>query len=355
MAATPSPVDKSQAGIDARQYHIGVAPGEVSTVALLPGDPFRVPLVAEFLTDVREVAHNREHRTMTGSYKGRRITATSTGMGCPSTAIAVEELARVGVTSVIRVGSSAGLQAGIVPGDLLVSEGSYRMDGTTDAYLPRGFPSVPDAELTLALTRNAERIAAAAGSHAYTGISTSSDAFYAETPELIGQLNGMGILNMEMEASAMYVIARLRGMRGDGVRGIQQPRRRRLGLRRHEAGAEGRLDALHRSRPGHRGRARPLIRRGVRTGGRDVREPAGLPPPGTCRHRSEDTRARAVGVARTKHRRNAAVVDFPAPVHVINIPRLQWTSRPSATSAPRARTPTSPWLPGRRSWRAEHG
>ncbi|GAA1948410.1 nucleoside phosphorylase [Microbacterium aquimaris] len=217
MAATPSPVDKSQAGIDARQYHIGVAPGEVSTVALLPGDPFRVPLVAEFLTDVREVAHNREHRTMTGSYKGRLITATSTGMGCPSTAIAVEELARVGVTSVIRVGSSAGLQAGIVPGDLLVSEGSYRMDGTTDAYLPRGFPSVPDAELTLALTRNAKRIAAAAGSHAYTGISTSSDAFYAETPELIRQLNGMGILNMEMEASAMYVVARLRGMRAGMV------------------------------------------------------------------------------------------------------------------------------------------
>ena len=117
-------VDKSLVGLGERQFHIGVAPGEVSTVALLPGDPFRVPLIAEFLTDVSEIAHKREHRTMTGMYKGKKITATSTGMGCPSTAIAVEELARVGVRAFIRVGSSAGLQPLVKPGDLLVSEGS---------------------------------------------------------------------------------------------------------------------------------------------------------------------------------------------------------------------------------------
>lgn len=215
--SAPVFVDKSQAGRDARQYHIGIAPGEVSSVALLPGDPFRVPLIAEFLTDVREVAHNREHRTMTGWYKGRHITATSTGMGCPSTAIAVEELARVGVTSFIRVGSSGGLQAGIQPGDLLVSEGSFRNDGTTDAYLPKGFPAVPDLALTTALARHAERIAAAAGTRSFTGISVSDDAFYAETPEWIGQLNAMGILNVEMEASALYIVARLRGLRAGMV------------------------------------------------------------------------------------------------------------------------------------------
>lgn len=206
-------VDKSSAGASARQYHIGLAPGEVSSVALLPGDPFRVPFVAEFLTDVREVAHNREHRTMTGWYKGRHITATSTGMGCPSTAIAVEELIRVGVTSFIRVGSSAGLQPGIAPGDLLVSEGSFRNDGTTDAYVPKGFPAVPDFAITAALARHSERLAAASGTRSHTGISISDDAFYAETPEWIGELNRMGLLNVEMEASAMFVVARLRGVR----------------------------------------------------------------------------------------------------------------------------------------------
>src|ERR1700709_1009703 len=151
-------IDKSQAGQNARQYHIGIAPGEVGTVALLPGDPFRVPLIAEFLTDVTEVAHNREHRTMVGYYKGKLITATSTGMGCPSTAIAVEELARVGVTSFIRVGSSAGLRAGIEPGGLLISEGSLRNDGTTAAYVHPGYPAVPDLAVALKLKEIATRL-----------------------------------------------------------------------------------------------------------------------------------------------------------------------------------------------------
>ena len=209
-----SVVDKSAVGVGVRQFHIGVAPGEVSTVALLPGDPFRVPLVAEFLTDVREIAHKREHRTMTGMYKGKKITATSTGMGCPSTAIAVEELARVGVTSFIRVGSSAAVQPHVKPGDLLVSEGSLRNDGTTAAYAREGYPAVPDLRITIELERSARQIAAREGNLAvYAGISVSDDAFYAETPAWISELNALGILNIEMEASAIYVVARLRGLR----------------------------------------------------------------------------------------------------------------------------------------------
>jgi uridine phosphorylase len=206
-------VDKSSVGVGERQYHIAIAPGEVSSVALLPGDPFRVPFVAEFLTDVKEIAHNREHRTMTGYYKGKHITATSTGMGCPSTAIAVEELARVGVTSMIRVGSSAGLQEGIEPGDLLVSEGSLRNDGTTAAYAHHGFPAVPDLEIALELRKQAQKLVAGTDTKVHSGINASDDAFYAETPEWIDQLNRLGILNVEMESSALYVVARLRGLR----------------------------------------------------------------------------------------------------------------------------------------------
>lgn len=206
-------VDKSAVGVSERQFHIGIAPGEVSTVALLPGDPFRVPLIAEFLTDVKTVAHNREHLTMTGCYKGRHITATSTGMGCPSTAIAVEELIRVGVTSFIRVGSSAGLQEGVRPGDLLVSEASLRNDGTTAAYARVGYPAVPDLEITAELARVARELTAGTEASVHTGISVSDDAFYAETPEWISELHDLGILNVEMEASALYVVARLRGVR----------------------------------------------------------------------------------------------------------------------------------------------
>jgi uridine phosphorylase len=207
-------IDKSKVGVSDTQYHIGVAPGEVSSVALLPGDPFRVPLIAEFLSDATQVAHKREHMTMTGYYKGKLITATSTGMGCPSTAIAVEELARCGVTSFIRVGSSAGLQPGIEPGDLLVSHGSLRNDGTSDAYVPKGYPAVPDLPIAVELERVARAMAAEHGGFAvHAGINATDDAFYAESPEWIGELSRLGVVNVEMESSAMYVVARQRGLR----------------------------------------------------------------------------------------------------------------------------------------------
>lgn len=206
-------LDKNEVGRNVRQFHIGVAPGEVSTIALLPGDPFRVPLIAEHLSDVRDVAHKREHRTMVGTFQGRQITATSTGMGCPSTAIAVEELARVGVTSFIRVGSTAALQPGINPGDLVVSEGSFRNDGTSDAYAPKGYPAVPDLGITHRLRQEAFAEANGAGFAAHSGVNVTDDAFYAESPEWTRQMSAYGLLNVEMESSALYVVARLRGLR----------------------------------------------------------------------------------------------------------------------------------------------
>jgi uridine phosphorylase len=206
-------IDKGSIGQGARQFHIDVAPGEVSTVALMPGDPFRVPLVAEYLEDVREIAHKREHRTMLGTYRGRAITVTSTGMGCPSTAIAVEELARVGVTSFIRVGSSAALQPDINPGDLVVSLGSFRNDGTTDMYAPKGYPAVADPELALALERAARVHGPRHDLGVHAGLNVTDDAFYAETPEWTQQMSALGLLNLEMESSAMFVVARLRGLR----------------------------------------------------------------------------------------------------------------------------------------------
>ena len=206
-------VDKSSIGLGARQFHIGVAPGEVSTVALMPGDPFRVPLVAEYLDDPREIAHKREHRTMVGTYRGRSVTVTSTGMGCPSTAIATEELARVGVTSFIRVGSTGALQPGIEPGDLIVSEGSFRNDGTTDAYVPKGYPAVPDLELTAALARFARERAPAHGLGVHVGLNVTDDAFYAESQAWTEGMSGLGLLNVEMESSALFVVARQRGLR----------------------------------------------------------------------------------------------------------------------------------------------
>lgn len=206
-------VDKGATGMGGEQFHIGVSPGEVGTVALLPGDPFRVPLVAAWLDDVREVAHRREHHTVVGTYRGRPITVTSTGMGCPSTAIAVEELIRCGVTSFIRVGSSAALQPGVEPGDVVISRGSLRNDGTSDAYAPRGYPAVPDLEITGELERVAAELGPERGFAHHSGINATDDAFYAETPAWIEQLSSLGLTNVEMESSALFVVTRLRGCR----------------------------------------------------------------------------------------------------------------------------------------------
>lgn len=206
-------VDKSSIGMGGRQFHTGTAPGDVSTIALMPGDPFRVPLVAEYLDDPVDVAHQREHRTMKGTYRGRMITVTSTGMGCPSTAIAVEEMARSGVTTFIRVGSTGALQPGMEPGDLVISQGAFRNDGTTDMYVPKGYPAVPDLEITLELERIARERAPEHGLGVHVGLNVTDDAFYAETPEWTQRMSDLGLLNVEMEASAMFVVARQRGLR----------------------------------------------------------------------------------------------------------------------------------------------
>ncbi|MDP1719702.1 MAG: nucleoside phosphorylase [Candidatus Nanopelagicaceae bacterium] len=210
-------VDKMTVGKTGLQYHVGVEEGQISDIVLMPGDPFRVQLIADRLDDVIEVAHKREYRTVTGYYKGRKISACSSGMGCPSTAIGVEELARAGGKVFIRVGSTAATQPHINVGDLIISEGSFRNDGTTAAYVPAGFPAVPDFELTLALASAGKDLGARNGFSVHTGINATDDAFYAETPEWIAEMKNMGLTNVEMESSALFVVARLRGLRAGMV------------------------------------------------------------------------------------------------------------------------------------------
>ncbi len=210
---TTGAVDKSTIGLTGKQYHVGVADGEISDVVLMPGDPFRVQLIADQLDNPFEVAHRREYRTVNGYYKGRLITGCSSGMGCPSTAIGVEELARAGAKVFIRVGSTAALQPHISVGDLVVSEGSLRNDGTTAAYVPPGYPAVPDFELTSALLRVGRSIGAERGFSVHAGINATDDAYYAETPEWISKLSRLGITNVDMESSALFVVARQRNLR----------------------------------------------------------------------------------------------------------------------------------------------
>lgn len=215
MTDATAPADVK--GSTGRQYHIKVAPGEVGEVVLMPGDPFRVQLIANQLDDAEEVAHAREYRTVVGRYKDMAVTAMSTGIGCPSAAIAVEELARCGVHTFVRVGSTAGLQRHVAVGDLVVNTGTYRNDGTSLAYAPLGYPAVPDTELTMSLVSVAREYAAPVGATVHEGVNVSDDAFYAEGTAWMERMTSLGLLNVEMESSAIFTVARLRGLRAGMV------------------------------------------------------------------------------------------------------------------------------------------
>jgi uridine phosphorylase len=206
-------LNKEKETLGKAQYHIHVKPGDIGKYVLLPGDPDRVLRIAKYLDDPKEIAFHREHRTCTGSYKGITISATSTGMGCPSTAIAVEELANVGATHFIRVGSTAALQEGLHIGDLVVSTGSLRLDGTSRYYAHEGFPAVPDHFLTHALIDTANELKEKLGYDLHAGIGVTSDAFYGETPELIRFMIEHRALNVEMESSVLYIISHMRGLK----------------------------------------------------------------------------------------------------------------------------------------------
>ena len=210
-------IDKSQKTLGMPQYHIKVRPGEVGKYVLLPGDPDRVLRIAKYLDDAKEIAFHREHRTWTGKYKGITVSATSTGMGCPSAAIAVEELANIGATHFIRVGSTGALQKNMKIGDIVVSLGSLRLDGTSNYYAHKSFPAVPDYFLTKALIDTSVKHKVNSNFDVFLGLSASSDAFYAETPELLQMLADHRVLNVEMESSAIFTIAHMRGLKSGMV------------------------------------------------------------------------------------------------------------------------------------------
>ncbi|MCL5429815.1 MAG: nucleoside phosphorylase [Chloroflexi bacterium] len=210
-------LDKSKRTLGQPQYHIQVRPGEVGKYVLLPGDPDRVLRIARHLENPKEIAFHREHRTCTGTYKGIVISATSTGMGCPSTAIAVEELANVGATHFVRVGSTGALQRGMNIGDIVVSTGAMRMDGASRYYARDGFPALSDYFLSKALFETGIERQKIHGYGVFLGMNATSDAFYGETPDLLQMLSDHRVLNVEMEASVLFTIATMRGLKAGMV------------------------------------------------------------------------------------------------------------------------------------------
>ena len=206
-------LDKSAITLGQKQYHIALNVGDIGEYVLLPGAPARSDIVAKYLDNPQLMANNREHRTFTGTYKGVKVSVTSTGMGCPSACIAAEELINIGAKTLIRIGSSAALDPAINIGDLMISIAAMKNEGTSKFYVPENFPAVPDFEFTQHLLTVARDMAKGSDIVVHSGISSTDDAFYGETPEFVENLRRLKIMNIEMEASSIYTVGHLRGVR----------------------------------------------------------------------------------------------------------------------------------------------
>lgn len=212
-------LDKMSVTRGQKQYHIALTPEDIGEYVLLPGDPARSDIAAKYLENGELKANNREHRTFTGYYKGIKISVTSTGMGCPSAAIAAEELINIGAKTLIRIGSSAALDPRVKIGDLLVTTGAMKNEGTSRFYVPDSFPAVPDLELTSMLIQTAKEMTRGTDISVFAGITSSDDAFYGETPEFLDKLRSYKVMNLDMESSALYTVAHLRGVRAATING----------------------------------------------------------------------------------------------------------------------------------------
>jgi uridine phosphorylase len=197
----------------AKQPHLLVEEGNVHDLALVPGDPGRVDRIAGHCDDSEVVAENREYKVVNASYEGRNLTVCSTGIGCPSAAIAVEELSRVGVETFVRVGTTGALQPDVEIGDMVVATGAAKNEGTSKRYEAVEYPAVPDYGVLSALVDSAE----ARGEDVHVGAIASDDAFYAETDEVVTDWEGAGILAVEMEAATVFTLARRKGLRAGAI------------------------------------------------------------------------------------------------------------------------------------------
>lgn len=208
-----------------RQYHIALGPGELAEYILLPGDPERVERIATRLESVELQRRHREFVSVTGQYRGRRVSAVSTGIGADNTEIVVAEILAVTQRpTMLRVGSCGVLQEGIELGDLVISSGAMRLEATTAYYAHESYPAVADHGVVDALVEAAHRL----GRPAHVGITATAPGFFGAQgrpvpqlpiryPDLAAEMARLGVVNFEMEASALLVLAGLAGCRAGVV------------------------------------------------------------------------------------------------------------------------------------------
>lgn len=197
-----------------RQYHIQVAKGEVGKYVIMPGDPKRCALIANYFEDPVFIADNREFITYTGTLDGVKVSVTSTGIGGPSAVIAMEELVRCGADTFVRIGTCGGIQTEVKSGDVVIATGAVRMEGTSKEYAPIEYPAVSDFGVTYAILEAAKQKKIPY----HMGVVQCKDAFYGQHEpevmpvgyELMNKWEAwkkLGCLASEMESAALFICA----------------------------------------------------------------------------------------------------------------------------------------------------
>ncbi len=200
--------------INGKQMHIHCTKGDVGRYVILPGDPGRCADIAALLDNPVHIASNREYTVYTGELLGEKVSVCSTGIGGPSTAIAVEELVECGADTLIRVGTSGGIDDAVRGGHVVVATGAVRQEGTTREYLPIEYPAVADFNVVSALKQACETL----GYTTHIGVIQSKDSFYGEirpaSVPVEGELKAKweawkraGVLTSEMECAALMVVS----------------------------------------------------------------------------------------------------------------------------------------------------
>ena len=213
-------------------FHLGLTKADLqgATLAIVPGDPERVKKIAALMDNPVHLASHREFTTWRAELSGTPVIVCSTGIGGPSTSIAVEELAQLGVRTFLRVGTTGAIQPGINVGDVLVTTGSVRLDGASLHFAPLEFPAVADFTCTTALVEAAK----AAGVTTHIGITASSDTFYpgqerydtfsgrvvSRFQNSMKEWQQMGVLNYEMESATLLTMCASQGLRAGMVAGV---------------------------------------------------------------------------------------------------------------------------------------
>ncbi|MDO8526257.1 MAG: nucleoside phosphorylase [Deltaproteobacteria bacterium] len=208
-----------------KQYHIGCGPGDLASYILLCGDPARVDKVAKLLKNVKPAIKHREYVSITGTWQGIPVSVMATGMGPDNTEIAVVEIAQIVESpTLIRIGSSGGLKKEAAIGDLAISTGAVRLENTTDFFVCDGYPAVAHHEVLLALIEAADQ----SNFSYHVGLTATAPGFYGaqgrtvpkfapKDPELPKKLDSMNVINLEMEASVLFVLGNLAGLRTGAV------------------------------------------------------------------------------------------------------------------------------------------